>query len=112
MVVNHYSVVDESKDEVEEGESEEPCKCHCNCESEDMVTAVEAFILTAVGILVLSLTVYSCIALRFFILKRKKRNTEFNLKQTESSRKMRKKKNKKGGSYSKCFSLKLMNWGR
>ena len=26
VVVNHYSVVDESKDEVEEGESEEPCK--------------------------------------------------------------------------------------
>ena len=41
-----------------------------------MVTAVEAFILTAVGILVLSLTVYSCIALRFFILKHKKRNIE------------------------------------
>ena len=76
MVVNHYSVVDESKDEVEEGESEEPCKCHCNCESEEIVTAVQVSILTAVGILVLSLTVYTCIALRFFILERKKRNTE------------------------------------
>ena len=30
VVVNHYSVVDESKDEVVEGQPEE-CKCHFNC---------------------------------------------------------------------------------
>ena len=70
VVVNHYAVVDNSQDEVDVGE-EEPCKCHCNCESEEIITAVEVFILTSVGILVLSLITYTCIALRHFILKGK-----------------------------------------
>ena len=75
VVVNHYSVVDESEDKVVEGQPED-CKCHCNCSSEEMVTGVEVFILTSVGILVLSLTFYNCIALRFLIQKREKRNTK------------------------------------
>ena len=49
-----------------EGQPEER-NCHYNCESEEMVTAVEVFILTAV---------YSCIALRFFTLKRRKHKIE------------------------------------
>ena len=40
VVVNHFAVVDNSQDEVDEGE-EEPCNCHCNCETEEMITAVE-----------------------------------------------------------------------
>ena len=45
---------------------------HCNCGTEEMITAVEVFILTSVWILVHSLITYTCIALRHFILKRKK----------------------------------------
>ena len=76
VVVNHYAVVDNSQDEVDEGE-EEPCKCHCNCDSEEMITAVKVIILTSVGILVLSLITYTCIALRHFILKGKKCNSGY-----------------------------------
>ena len=43
---------------------------------EEIITGVEVFILTSVGILILSLTVYSCIALRYCILKQKKHNAE------------------------------------
>ena len=74
MVVEHYAIVDESHDDVEEGELSEPCKC--SCKTEGLVKAVEVFILTCVGILVLSLTIYSCLALRFVILKRRKSNKE------------------------------------
>ena len=38
------------------------------------MTEVEVFILTCVGILVLSLTIYSCLALRYVILKKRKCN--------------------------------------
>ena len=73
--VTHYSLVDESQDSVEEGESE-PFKCHCNhtcnCEAKQWITGVEIFLLTCVGILVLALTIYSCAAIRIIILKKKK----------------------------------------
>ena len=72
VFVNHYTVVDASKDEIVEAQPEDTCKCHCNCKTEEMITGVEVFILTSVGILLLSLTVYSCIALRYYILKQKK----------------------------------------
>ena len=74
--VTHYSIVDESQDSVEEGVSDEPFKCHCNhtcnCKTEQMITAVEVFLLTCVGILILALTIYSCAAICMIILKRKK----------------------------------------
>ena len=76
VVVNHYAVVDASKDEVFEGQPEENCKCHCNCKTEEMITGVEVFLLTSVGILIISLTVYSCLALRYCILKQKKHNAQ------------------------------------
>ena len=76
VVVNHYAVVDASKDEVFEGQPEENCKCHCNCKTEEMITGVEVFLLTSVGILIISLTVYSCLALRYCILKQKKHNVQ------------------------------------
>ena len=63
VLVEHYSIVDESHDDVKEGKvSDEPCKCHCNSKTEELVTGVKVFILTCVGILVLSLTIYSCLA--------------------------------------------------
>ena len=76
VVVNHYAVVDASKDEIVVGEPEKDCKCHCNCKTEEMVTGVEVFLLTSVGILIISLTVYSCLALPYCILKRKKLNAQ------------------------------------
>ena len=74
--VTHYSIVDESQDNVEEEDSEEPFKCHCkhtcNCKTEQMITGVEIFLLTCVGILILALTIYTCVCIRMIILKRKK----------------------------------------
>ena len=66
VLVTHYSLVDESQDSVEEGGSEsEPFKCHCNrtcnCETKQLITGVEIFLLTCVGILILALTIYTCV---------------------------------------------------
>ena len=66
--VTHYSIVDESQDNVEEEGSEEPFKCHCNhtcnCKTEQLITGVEIFLLTCVGILILALTIYTCVCIR------------------------------------------------
>ena len=76
--VTHYSIVDESQDNVHGDETEELLapKCHCNhtcnCKNEKFVTAVEIFLLTCVSLLVLALTIYTCIAIRVIILKKKK----------------------------------------
>ena len=75
--VTHYSIVDESQDNVEGDESEEPlAKCHCNhtcnCKTEQLITGVEIFLLTCVSLLILALTIYTCVSIRFVILKRKK----------------------------------------
>ena len=75
--VTHYSIVDESQDNVEGDESEEPlAKCHCNhtcnCKTEQLITGVEIFLLTCVSLLILALTIYTCVGIRFVILKRKK----------------------------------------
>ena len=74
--VTHYSIVDESQDNVEGEGSEEPFKCHCNhtcnCKTEHLITGVEIFLLTCVGILILALTIYTCVGIRMIILKRKK----------------------------------------
>ena len=74
--VTHYSFVDESQDNVEGEGSEEPLKCHCNhmcnCKTEHLVTGVEIFLLTCVSLLILALTIYTCVAIRVVILKRKK----------------------------------------
>ena len=78
VLVEHYSIVDNSHDDVKEGEEsdepDEPCKCHCNCKTEELITGVEVFILTCLGVLILSLTIYSCLAFRFVILKKRKVN--------------------------------------
>ena len=78
VLVEHYSIVDNSHDDVKEGEAsdepDEPCKCHCNCKTEELITGVEVFILTCLGVLILSLTIYSCLAFRFVILKKRKVN--------------------------------------
>ena len=41
---------------------------------EELITGVEVFILTCLGVLILSLTIYSCLAFRFVILKKRKVN--------------------------------------
>ena len=43
VVNTHYSVFDDSHDEVEEKDSKELCKCHCNCYKEELITGVEVF---------------------------------------------------------------------
>ena len=73
--ITHYSILDESVDSVEE--VEDPLKaCHCNhtcnCKTEQIITGVEIFLLTCVSLLVLALTIYTCVAVRVVILKRKK----------------------------------------
>ena len=75
--VTHYSFVDESQDNVEGEGSEEPlAKCHCNhtcnCKTEQLITGVEIFLLTCVSVLILALTIYTCVGIRMIILKRKK----------------------------------------
>ena len=75
--VTHYSIVDESQDNVEGDESEEPlAKCHCNhtcnCKTEQLITGVEIFLPTCVSLLILALTIYTCVGIRIVILKRKK----------------------------------------
>ena len=75
--VTHYSILDESQDSVEGDKTEEPLKaCHCNhtcnCKTEQLVTGVEIFLLTCVSLLILALTIYTCVAIRVVILKRKK----------------------------------------
>ena len=78
VLVEHYSIVDNCHDDVKEGEAaeerDEPYTCHCNCKTEELITGVEVFILTCLGILILSLTIYSCLAFRFMILKKRKVN--------------------------------------
>ena len=71
VVVTHYPVVDNSHDEVEEGEPGEVCQCHCDCKKEELITAVELFTLTSVGILVLAVTIYSCLGMRCYSEKKK-----------------------------------------
>ena len=39
VVVNHYAVVDASKDEIDEGKPEQ-CKCHCNCSQKEVITGI------------------------------------------------------------------------
>ena len=75
--VTHYSFVDESQDNVEGDGSEEPlAKCHCNhtcnCKTEQLITGVEIFLLSCVSVLILALTIYTCVGIRHVILKRKK----------------------------------------
>ena len=75
--VTHYSIVDESQDSVGGDKTEEPLdKCHCshtcNCKTEQLITGVEIFLLTCVSLLILALTIYTCVGIRFVILKRKK----------------------------------------
>ena len=75
--VTHYSILDESQDSVEGDKTEEPLKaCHCNhtcnCKTEQLVTGVEIFLLTCVSLLILAITIYTCVAIRVVILKRKK----------------------------------------
>ena len=75
--VTHYSILDESQDTVEGDESEEPvAKCHCNhtcnCRTEQLITGVEIFLLTSASILILALTIFTCVSIRTIILKRKK----------------------------------------
>ena len=64
--VTHYSILDESQDTVEGDESEEPlAKCHCNhtcnCKTEQLITGVEIFLLTSASILILALTIFTCV---------------------------------------------------
>ena len=75
VVVNHYAVVDASKDEIDEGKPEQ-CKCHCNCSQEEVITGLEVFVVTSVGIIIIAITVYSCLALRYCILKQRKLNVQ------------------------------------
>ena len=75
--VTHYSLLDQSEDNVEGDESEEPlAKCHCNhtcnCKTEQLITGVEIFLLSCVSVLVLALTIYTLVGIRHVILKRKK----------------------------------------
>ena len=75
--VTHYSLLDESQDNVEGEGSEEPlAKCHCmhtcNCKTEQLITGVEIFLLSCVSVLVLALTIYTFAGIRHIILKRKK----------------------------------------
>ena len=75
--VTHYSIVDDSQDSVEGDKTEESlAKCHCNhtcnCKTEQLITGVEIFLLTCVSLLILALTIYTCVGIRFIILKRKK----------------------------------------
>ena len=76
VVNTHYSVFDNSHDEVEEKDPEKICQCHCDCKKEELITGVEVFTQTSVGVLVLGLTVYSCLGMRFIILKKRKINAE------------------------------------
>ena len=72
--ITHYSIVDESVDSVEEVEDTKACHCNhtCNCKTEKIITGVEIFLLTCVSLLVLALTIYTFVAVRVVILKRKK----------------------------------------
>ena len=75
--VTHYSLVDDSQDSVEGDKTEESlAKCHCNhtcnCKTEQLITGVEIFLLTCVSLLILALTIYTCVGIRWIILKRKK----------------------------------------
>ena len=75
--VTHYSLLDQSEDNVEGDESEEPlARCHCNhtcnCKTEQLITGVEIFLLSCVSVLVLALTIYTLVGIRHVILKRKK----------------------------------------
>ena len=51
-------------------------KCHCNhmcnCKTEQLITGVEIFLLSCVSVLILALTIYTCVGIRMIILKRKK----------------------------------------
>ena len=75
--VTHYSLLDQSEDNVEGDESEEPlAKCHCNhtcnCKTEQLITGVEIFLLSCVSVLVLALIIYTFVSIGQIILKRKR----------------------------------------
>ena len=72
----HYSVFDNSHDDIGEKDLEKICQCRYNCKKEELITGVEVFTITAMGILILGLTVYCCLGVRKIILKRKKINAE------------------------------------
>ena len=76
IVNTHYSVFDNSEDDIGEKDLEKICQCHCNCKKEEIITGVEVFIITAMGILILGLIVYCCLGVRKIILKRKMINAE------------------------------------
>ena len=78
VIVNHYAVVDASKDEIDD-KPELPCKCHCNCSKEELITGIEVFIVTAIGMIIMAIIVYSCLALRYCILKQRKLNVQLAL---------------------------------
>ena len=76
IVNTHYSVFDNSEDDIGEKDLEKICQCHCNCAKEEIITGIEVFIVTTLGILILGLIVYCCSGVRKIILKRKKINDE------------------------------------
>ena len=83
--VNHYAVVDASKDEIDEGKPEQ-CKCHCNCSQKEVITGIEVFVVTSVGIIIIAITVYSCLALRYCILKQRKLNVQLAMAEAQRVR--------------------------
>ena len=94
VTVNHYAIVDASKDEIDE-KPEQPCKCQCNCKQEELITGIEVFTVTVLGIIITAILVYSCLALRYCILKQRKINVQLALEEDNDSRKNLKNKKKK-----------------
>ena len=80
VTVNHYAVIDASKDEIDD-KPEHPCKCQCNCKQEELITGIEVFTVTVLGIIITAILVYSCLALRYCILKQRKINVQLALEE-------------------------------
>ena len=76
IVNTHYSVFDNSEDDIGEKDLEKICQCHCNCAKEEIITGIEVFVVTSLGILILALMVYCCSGIKSIILERKKINEE------------------------------------
>ena len=72
IVNTHYSVFDNSQDDIGEKDLEKICQCRCNCKKEELIMGVEVFTITAIGIRILGLTIYCFLGARTIILKRKK----------------------------------------
>ena len=83
IVNTHYSVFDNSEDDIGEKDLEKICQCHCSCAKEEIITGIEVFVVTTLGILILALMVYCCSGVRSIILERKKINEEQNRLETE-----------------------------